>query len=309
MKLNISNFRRIFSPRVLAAVIGIILITAAVLKAYDIELFIREIRDYDIITNRLMLILGAWGLIITEFILGTSLLIYYRPRIAVPLTGLLFAVFLGAISWAMVTGVTEDCGCFGSWVKRSPGGAIIEDLVMVAVLILSWPGRSYPMADRSRIKPFIIVISLIAGIMLPITFGAPVKELLGGQAGVAVKEDLFTVQGLKDIDLKNGSFIFVLIGTDCQHCRDSVEELNAMAGKTDLPKVIALSADEEDQRVSFVEELKAVFPVSGITEDDFYRLLGKGLTPRTILVRRQHVIKTWDEKIPTAAAIKEALGK
>lgn len=301
---------RFYSPRVLAGALGIILITAAILKAIDMELFIRQIRDYEIITNRIMLILGAWGLIIAELVLGTSLLIYYRPKIAIPLTGLLFVVFLGATLWALITGVTEDCGCFGSWVKRSPGGAIIEDLFMVAALILSWSGRSYHMINSSRIKPFIIIISLFAGIILPIVFDAPIKEIAGlGEGAAAVKEDLFTLQGLKDIDLKNGSFLFVLIGTDCLHCRDSVEVFNRIAKTTDLPKLIALSADAEDQRASFIKELNPVYPVLGITEDDFYRLLGMASTPRTIMVVKQHVLKTWDEEVPTVAAIKAALGQ
>jgi hypothetical protein len=310
MNLHELNFRKIFSPRLLAAVIGIVLLTAAILKAYNIELFIREIRDYQIITDRLMLILGAWGLIIAEFILGTSLLIYYRPRITIPLTLSLFVIFLGAVTWALFTGVTEDCGCFGSWVKRSPGGAIIEDLVMVAILILSWPGQNYRVMKSSRTKPLIIVIALIAGIVLPISFGAPVKELMGISDGQgAAKENLFTVQGLDGVDLKNGFFIFVLIGTDCTHCRDSVQDFNQIARKTDLPKIIALSADSEEQRNSFVKELKPVFPVMGISEDDFYRLLGTGLTPRSILVVRGHVLKMWEEEVPGVDGIKQALGK
>jgi hypothetical protein len=310
MIFHLSNFRRIFSPRLLAAVIGIILLTAAILKAYNIELFIREIKDYQIISDRLMLIAGAWGLIITEFVLGTSLLIYYRPKVVIPLTLSLFVIFLGAVTWALVTGVTEDCGCFGSWVKRSPGGAIIEDLVMVAILILSWPGRSYPAQNNSRIKPLIIIIALIAGIVLPISFGAPVKELIGISDGQGTaKENLFTVQGLAGVDLKNGSYIFVLIGTDCSHCRDSVEEFNRIARMTELPRLIALSADSEDQRASFVKDLKPVFPVMGIKEDDFYRMLGTGLTPLSLLVVKQHVLKTWEEEVPTVDAIRLVLGK
>jgi hypothetical protein len=305
-----SNLRKIFSPRVFAGIIGLILITAAALKSSNIQLFIREIMAYQIIDNPLMLTFGAWGLIITEFALGTSLLIYYRPRVAISLTGILFAVFLGAVTWALITGVTEDCGCFGSWAKRSPAGAIIEDLVMVGVLALAWPRRKQPESAGSRIKPFIVMLALITGIVLPICFGAPVKELFAiGNGKAKAEENLFALQELAGVDLKNGSFLFVVFSTDCSHCRDSVEEFNRIARKTDLPRVIALSSDSEDQRASFIQELKPVFPVMGITEDGFYRLLGTGFTPRSILVVKQHVLKTWDEEAPGVEAINEALGK
>jgi len=206
--------------------------------------------------------------------------------------------------------VTEDCGCFGSWAKRSPAGAIIEDLVMVGVLALAWPRRNQPVNAGSRFKPLIVTLALIAGIALPICFGAPVKELFAisngkGKAG----ENLFKLQDLAGVDLKNGSFLFVVLSTDCSHCRDSVEDFNRIARKTDLPKVIALSSDSEDQRASFIQELKPVFPVMGINEDDFYKLLGTGLTPRSMLVIKLHVLKTWDEEAPSVEAINEALGR
>ena len=310
MNFHTFKLRRIFSRRLFAGLIGIILLAAAILKAYDIELFMRQIRDYQIITGHLMLIISAWGLIITEFVLGAALLVYFRPKNTIPLSIALFCVFIGATLWAWITGVTEDCGCFGSWVKRSPSGAMIEDLVMLGILFLSWPGRGYQSSGGSQVKPLIVTAALLAGIILPVVFGAPVKELVGiGKGEGGSQEDLFTAQGLKDVDLENGSFMFVIIGTDCSHCRDSVEDFNRLAKKTGLPRVIALSADPEDEIDSFIEELEPVFPVLKITEDDFYRLLGMGTTPRSMLVVKQHVINTWDEEVPDAAVIREALGK
>ncbi len=309
MILNVFKFRRIFSPRILAAAMGIVLVIAAIPKISNMDLFIRQIRDYQVITNHTLLILSAWGEIIVELVLGAALLVYYRPRITVSLSIALFCVFIGAVLWAWITGVTEDCGCFGSWVKRSPGGALIEDLIMLGILFLSWPGRDYQEAGASRVKTLIITAALVAGLILPAVFGAPVKELtgIGGGKG-ASQEDLFNLQVPGDLDLENGSFLFVVIGTDCSHCRDSVEEFNMLARKTGLPKVIALSADPEDQIDLFIEELEPEFPVLKITEDDFYRLLGMGATPRSILVNKQHVITAWDEEVPAASSIMEALG-
>jgi hypothetical protein len=298
--------RRILSPRVFAVIVGIILLTAAVMKSCDIELFMRQIRDYRIITNDSLLILSAWGLIIVEFVLGASLLVYYRPRITVALTILLFCVFLSGVLWALITGVTDDCGCFGSWVKRSPAGAAIEDLFIMGVIFLSWPRNRRPEERRPRVKLFIVAGALIGGMLLPVILGSPIRELIGiGGNSSKEDKDLFTVE-LKDVDLKKGPFIFILITTDCSHCRESVEAFNRLAGKPDMPRLIALSADPEDQIESFIEDLKPVFPVMGISEDDFYRLLGMGSTPKSILVYKQRMLMTWEEVVPTAAAIRDA---
>lgn len=310
MKIQTFNLRRISSKRVFAAAAGIILLIAAILKAYDIELFMRQIRDYQIISGHLMLLMSAWCLITTEFVLGAALIVYYRPKISIPLSIALFCVFIGVTLWAWCTGVTEDCGCFGSWVKRSPSGAMIEDLFIVGALFLAWPGRDYHTSSVPIIRPLIVIMSLIAGIILPVVYGPPVQELLGIEKGdVTSDKNLFSIQDLENIDLKNGSFLFVLMGTDCSHCRDSVKDFNRIARNDNLPEVIALSPDEEDQIAFFIEDLDPVFPVRKITEDDFYHLLGIGTTPFSLLVVKRQVLHIWNEEVPTVKTIREALGQ
>lgn len=306
----IFNFRGIIARRVFAAAVGIILLTAAILKSYDIELFMRQIKDYGIISDHLQLIICAWGLIIAEFVLGASLIVYYRPRISVLLSIALFCVFIGATLWAWVTGVTEDCGCFGSWVERSPGGAMIEDLFITGALFIAWPGRDYKAGAGSRVRLLIVIASLIAGLTLPVFYGAPVRDLLGIETGDGAKnENMFFVQGLEDIDMKKGTFLFVLVGADCQHCRDSVKDFNRLAKKDDLPEIIGLSMDYQEDIDAFVEDLEPAYPVLQISEDEFYRLLGMGTTPYSILVNDRQVIRTWDEEVPKVSEITEALAK
>jgi len=303
------SFRGIITRRVFAAVVGIILLIAAVLKSYDIELFMRQIKDYRIITDHLHLMICAWGLITAEFALGASLIVYYRPRISVSLSIALFCMFIVATTWAWVTGVTEDCGCFGSWVKRSPSGAMIEDLFITGALFLAWPGRDYKSGAGSSVRLSIVIAALIAGITLPVVYGAPVQDLLGIEREEgAEKDNMFSVGALEDIDLKNNSFLFVLIGADCQHCRDSVKAFNRVAKNSDLPQIIGLSADDQDQIDAFIDDLEPAYRVLRISEDDFFRLLG-GATPYSILVVDRHVIRTWDEEVPTVAEITEALGE
>jgi hypothetical protein len=310
MKFNLSDLRKIISPRVFAGIIGLILITAAALKSYNVPMFAREIMAYKIITNDLLLMLSAWVFVIAEFVLGAALLLYYRPRLTISLTGVLFVFFLFALVWALITGVTEDCGCFGAWAKRSPKGAIIEDLIMVAVLALSWPRKNQPINSRSLFKPLIVAIAFAAGVALPMIFGTPHKDFIAAISGKGTEsKNMFVLKSLEGVDLKKGSFLFVLLSTDCSHCRESVDEFNQLSAIGDLPKIIALTSDPEDMRKSFIQELKPSFPVMEISENDFYKLLGTGLTPRSILVVKQSVVKMWDEKVPESDVIKEALGK
>jgi hypothetical protein len=72
---------RWWTPRLLSGAVGLILLAAGLVKAMDMELFIRQIMDYGIVSERLLLILSAWGLIALECALGVALLVFYRPRL------------------------------------------------------------------------------------------------------------------------------------------------------------------------------------------------------------------------------------
>ncbi|MBN2417903.1 MAG: hypothetical protein JXL81_00830, partial [Deltaproteobacteria bacterium] len=97
-------------PVILSGIVGIVLLVSGLQKAFEIDLFIRQIRDYEIITNPLLVIFSGWALITFECCLGAALIVNFRPRIAVPLAGILFLIFISATGYAWATGVTDDCG-------------------------------------------------------------------------------------------------------------------------------------------------------------------------------------------------------
>ena len=133
---TISNRIISWVPIILSGIVGLVLLISGLQKAFEIDLFTRQIRDYEIITNPLLIIFSAWGLITFECCLGTALIINFQPKIAVPAGGLLFLIFIGATGYAWATGVTDDCGCFGSWIERTPQEAMLEDLFFFAARLV-----------------------------------------------------------------------------------------------------------------------------------------------------------------------------
>lgn len=125
-------------PRLIAGAVGIVLLSAAFIKMMDMDLFIRQLRDYGIISNYLLLSISARGLIALECTLGAGLLLFYRPKLTLLLTSALLLIFVGASGWAWLTDATKDCGCFGAWVKRTPAEAMIEGLILLALTVIAW---------------------------------------------------------------------------------------------------------------------------------------------------------------------------
>lgn len=300
---------RLWGSRVLGGAVGLVLLTAGILKAIDMELFVRQLRDYGIVSDHTVLILIAWALIAVECVLGIGLLVLYRPGIVFSFTALLLLVFLGVTSWAWLAGSTEDCGCFGAWMKRTPRDAVFEDLVLLAATGLAWAGCRNIDTTRSRARGWAVIVAFLAGIVLPVASGLPVPRIQDpGSGSIGIGLDRLRIPGLEHIDLNYGDYLLMLTDTECEHCQEAVPEFNALAEQGDMPYMIALSPNTESERLRFIEELQPAFPVGPVNKDIFWHMLGDGDIPRTLLVRDGEVLETWDKRVPDQQSIREKLG-
>lgn len=293
-------------PRLLAGALGLILLTAGLLKGTDMELFIRQIRYYGIISHYLLLTASAWGLIVVECTLGAALLVFYRPRLTVPITAIVLLIFVGMNSWAWVTGTTEDCGCFGAWLKRTPGEGALEGLIMLASLVPAWVRHKHFQNPSTKTKAVAVMMAFIIGLVLPVASGSPISKVRNFQWKTDEMElGRIEIQGLKNVNLSRGDYLVILMDADCLHCREAIPELNSLSEVKGLPPLIALTPNEERQRKKFIEEFQPVFPIGQVSEDDFWRLLGEGDIPRIILLHDRQVQRIWNGKVPHEAEIKK----
>ena len=290
-------------PRLLAIAVGLILLVAGLVKAVDMELFIRQIRDYGIITERVVLVASAWGLIVLECGLGVALLVLYRPKALLPLTALLFLIFTGVTSWAWLTEATQECGCYGAWLRHTPRQAVIENLILLAATVLAWIGCRHRQIPQTRTRAWAVTIACLIGLAMPVAFGFPTSGI-GQSASKPPQFDPIRVHGLGDVDLNTGRYLIVLMGTDCLHCQEAIPELNTLSETPDLPMLIALCTSKEADCIEFTEQFLPVFPIGHVSDDLFWRLLSDGTMPRTILLEDGRIKQVWDQTPPDEHAIR-----
>ncbi len=297
--------------RLLVGIVGIILLTSGLLKAMDMGLFIRQIKDYGIIAHPVLLTLSAWGVILVEWALGAALVVGYRPRLSTSLSALLMLVFLGAVIRAWVTGSAEDCGCFGAFVQRTPGEAALEDAILLAILILGRPRQKDARASRTGARFRIVLIACLMGATLPLVFGSPLDRLTRPREGIVETEFghlKIRGMGLEGIDLNRGTHLIILMETGCLHCQEAVMEFNALAEAFPAFSMAAICANDEPPRREFMREFEPVYRIGQISDDDFWRLLGDGDIPRVFLLNEGRVLKVWDVEAPNEDMIQAALG-
>jgi hypothetical protein len=303
-----SRVWRLWVPRLLAGAVGLILLIAGLAKSTDMELFIRQIKNYGIISHHVVLTFSAWGLIAIECALAVGLLVLYRPRLLLSLTAMLFLTFSVATIWAWLTGATEECGCFGAWLKYTPREGTLENLILLAATVTALMGHRHLQSPRSRVKAWAVTATFLIGLTLPVAFGFPISRINQSPwKTIEMELGRLQIQGMDPIDLTHGAYLLVLMDTECLHCLEVTPELDTLAEATELPAVIALCINEEGERIIFVEKFQPSFPIGQIEEDAFLRLLGYGDVPRTILLRDRHVRRVWDKDVPDKDMIKAAL--
>lgn len=298
-----------WGSRLLGGAVGLILLTASVLKATDMELLLEQIRQYGIISHYVLVTLGAWGLIALECTLGVALLVFYRPRLTLPITAMLLLIFVGVTGWAWLTDATTECGCYGRWVRRTPGEGALENLIFLAAIVAAWVVHRHSEVPKNSLKAWIVATACLVGLALPLVFGFQISRILQTPLKTAeIELGRLQVQGLKNVDLSHGSSMIILMETDCSHCQEAMPELNMLADTLIIPIIIGLVPNGDELRMKFIDEFQPAFPIEQVSDDVFWRLLGDGHIPRIFLLRDGRILKVWDGTVPDEKSIREVEG-
>lgn len=282
----------------LAAVLGAVLLVAGILKVIEPFDFVRQIASFQMLPEALH-IPAAWFFLVVECSIGAALVIGYKLRWALIASAALTLVFMGALGYVKLKGIpVEDCGCFGSQVKRSPTAALVEDGLMLAAAVgaLFLVGRSAMGNMGGKWRTGVVGLFAAFGLFTPLAFGFPVSS---GNDFQNVK-----IQGV-NVDLTKGEHLVVLMDTECSHCQENTPKINQLIGGG-LPPMVALCSNEEWRRKFFTQRYGAKFPIGEISKDDFKRLLAEGDTPRIMLVKNGRTVKAWNIQPPTADEVKKA---
>jgi putative oxidoreductase len=120
-----------------------VFIYAGAVKMQDVVAFAGHVAAYRILPYAGNYLVAA-TLPYVEFLAGIMLLLNMRVRPALVTIGILTVVFMAALVSVLLRGLEIDCGCFnpGGGEGVSAGAALLRDIVLMGLMILSWWLRS-----------------------------------------------------------------------------------------------------------------------------------------------------------------------
>ncbi len=237
-----------------------------------------------------------------------ALLANWRPRLTYPVSVVLMVFFIGLMVAAWKVGATDDCGCFGALVERSPGEAAVEDVIMLGLLLFGWWGTrsrdAWPRAGWLVGGGMVLTLVVGAAQFVPAMERLEKSDLLSG-----VRLTGLNPKGL-EVDIMEGEYLIELMSPTCGRCIESIPKLNRLVDEADLPAVVALNSfhQESEELKQFKARLQPRFPVATISKTDFFRLTVKHSYPRLAYVRDGVVQRVWEHfEFPTLEQIREAM--
>jgi len=242
-----------------------------------------------------------------------------------------FALLVGftvLILYAWAFEGLADCGCFGSFVKLTPGMSVLKNLVMMALIAVAWIGYRKGMLEYVAHTPaprcmwFVRPISAAACCLLvlaALAYGYLRQEnasipwtitSLPYDKDRPFAQFQFEVEGF-DWDLGSGEYFVALLSDTCEHCAAASEEMNEMSvSLPDMPPIDGLMLGTETSLQQFREQVDPQYPTILIEPLRFGQLLDDAVAPpRFFYVRDGKAVRYWDEELPEEMELRELIAE
>jgi len=299
---------------VVERILGAVFIAGAVFKALDMGMFEVQIRAYGVLDSPQAIAAAAFGTVAAETLLGMALLGGVGLKGATRIIALaVLAGFTMLVGYGWLFQDLDECGCFGAYVEMTPAVTTGKNLVMMVLLGGAWGADRFrrqtltePVAEKKR--PVLHAAVAAAGALAVLGGG-----LYGGHAGTPAEGERpfagMTYQdGGETVELGEGEHFVAMYGASCEHCMATAPELHGLMFEEGIPDVMAFLEGEPAAIEQFRSVTQPLFPLEPIEIQDFARHIGAA-PPRFILVRDGGIVAYWDDSVPEADSVREALAE
>lgn len=308
-------------------IVGVTYLVAAVLKAWNFNGFLPQIHAYQIVESNASLLVVAFVALALETGLGVCLVLGTPwRRLVFGLSTAMLVFFTGVILYAWQVNGLEDCGCFGD-VKVTPPQAIGKNVVLIGLTALAWYGLvTHPAVrvGRAALRGAAALVLALASCLAvipqlgfttskgggpepPATAG-PDARTPGPFAAYTVESEYGEVY-----ELGEGEYLVALLSMTCDHCMESVPQLNEFMFDATLPPLVAICLEPE---AGSMEEFRMLtqpqFPMLSLGDKSlkFFPLLESAASPpRLVFVRDGASVVSWDEEMPDYDSLMGALAE
>lgn len=221
---------------VLKMLLGVTFCFSAVLKLLGIDQFEVYVFSFGIFSLNLSFILArlciAW-----ELILGIALVANVYNRLFVRLTMLTLVGFTAFLIYAIVIGRTDNCHCFGDFIKFTPWQSLGKNVAFVLLLLAVSKVESFSFRPHWAL----VLLTMLVPTVTVFCVSPPDNFLFAedGENGI-VSQKLFDQYvsdngDFAETGVLDGKKIVCYFSVSCRYCQLTAQKISAMSERIPIP--------------------------------------------------------------------------
>jgi hypothetical protein len=267
-------------------ILGTIFITAAGLKALDIDLFTQQIARYQLIPSSLQQPLSI-ALILVEAALGLACLVGFHPaKVLWGMISLLIIFLVATIGrWDLLQGT--NCGCFGPIMSGGPGSVVLH-----TVVLMSLAGVFLALLRKVTVPHSFRWLRVTAGTfaMFFIMFAA---------------QSFSTGSSLSQA-APTGDQVRIFLSATCEKCLKEASKVRDLSDSDEVPPVhLFIGAAYEKQIDEYFKKGNLQVDYTPMTFSQLSRETVR--VPKVQVFHAGKIVREWEGDMPSINEVKETL--
>lgn len=221
---------------VLKMLLGVTFCFSAVLKLLSIDQFEVYVFSFGIFSLNISFILArlciAW-----ELILGIALVANVYNRLFVRLTMLTLVGFTAFLIYAIVIGRTDNCHCFGDFIKFTPWQSLGKNVAIMLLLLAVSKVESFSFRPHWAL----VLLAMLVPTVTVFCVSPPDNFLFAedGENGI-VSQKLFDQYvsdngDFAETGVLDGKKIVCYFSVSCRYCQLTAQKISAMSERIPIP--------------------------------------------------------------------------
>lgn len=218
---------RTLGKSVVKVLLGLTFVVSAVLKLIDIDRFEIYIYSYHFFSLNFSFLV-ARAAIIVELVLGIGLVSNVFHKLMWWGSVVMLFGYTLLLIYAVRLGRTDNCHCFGDYLRFNPWQSILKNVVMLALFALI-----YKLKDRRFRRQWLALATVVLVSTVAVFVISPPDNFMSSYDDEhSLRTEYFEVAlqeaPLKDLNLDEGKHVICFYSTSCEYCQMAAHKLSLM---------------------------------------------------------------------------------
>lgn len=291
--------------------LGLVFVVSAILKIADIDKFEIYVYSYHFFSLNFSFLVARVA-IIAELVLGIGLISNCFHKLMWWGSVLMLIGYTFFLTYALILGRTDNCHCFGDYLRFNPWQSILKNVVLLALFALIYRVKG------KRFKRDVLALigtALACGIAV-FLISPPDNYTLSYDSSHDLNVELFK-EALQDppldgFHLTEGKKVVGIFSSGCEYCKMSAHKLSLMQTYYGFPKddILYVFMGTEEGVERFYNESESI-RYQYVIYDDVKRLLmmNNGVFPVIVMMENGEVVHEYGFRNMKESEIKTFFSK